>query len=91
MLWKSKARGTRSGPVMDLFLIEADHPEKILVSGLKQGQADDLRDWFCYTKPIGSDVKIVARPRARTRPGFSVRIAGSDANYGTVKGSSIKE
>jgi hypothetical protein len=40
---------------MDVFLIEAGHPESIPVSGIDHGHADDLRDWFCYTKPLGRD------------------------------------
>jgi hypothetical protein len=75
-----RARETRSGPLMDVFLVEVGRPESILVSGIDDGWADDLRDWFCYTKPIGGDLKVIARPRIERHPGFCVHIAGSDAN-----------
>ena len=78
MSWQSKPRGAGSESVMDVFLIEAGHPERILVSAIDRARADDLLNWFCYTKPMGGDLKIIARPRSRSHPVFCVHTAGTD-------------
>jgi hypothetical protein len=82
MSLQSKARGTRSGSVTDVFLIETGHLERVLVSSADHAYAGDLRDWFCYTKPIGGDLTIIARPRNKAYPGFCVHTAGSDSDAG---------
>lgn len=76
----SKTHRARSGSPMDVFLIEAGHPEPVLVSRIDHGHAGDVRDWFCYTKPIGADLKVIARPRVDTHPGFCIHTAGSDSD-----------
>ena len=64
---------------MEFFSAQPDRIDQVLASDLDSLQAGDLRDWFCYTKPLGGDVKLIARPLTKTDPAFCVHTAGNDA------------
>jgi len=44
--------------------------EEVTAHGLDTSEIDDLREWFCYTKPLGRSVKIVAMPAQEGSPIF---------------------
>jgi hypothetical protein len=62
---------------MDVFTVEADNTERMLASNLDTRGTVELRDWFSYTKPMGQDVKVVARPSAKAEALFSIHAAGN--------------
>jgi len=45
---------------MDVYEIRGGRQE-LLFSGLTQAEVNDIKEWFAYTKPPGSDLKIVVR------------------------------
>jgi hypothetical protein len=49
-----------------------DRREQLVFSGLREAELDELREWFCYTKPMGSSVKILATSTSGERASFSV-------------------
>jgi len=51
--------------------------EEVTAHGLDTSEIDDLREWFCYTKPLGRSVKIVAMPAQEGSPYLSVLSAGT--------------
>ena len=63
---------------MDVFRVRSDGVEEPLAAGLSPGEIEQLRDWFCYTKPLGSSMKIVTRSKAISGACFSVLIAGHE-------------
>ena len=56
---------------MDLLEMRADGNEQMLASGLTPGEVDELLDWWRYTKPLGSGVKIVVKDRTGSSLGVS--------------------
>jgi hypothetical protein len=56
---------------IDVFTVRDDGCEQLLASGLGARELADLQDWWRYTKPFGSGVKIVVRADSRTIAGFS--------------------
>jgi hypothetical protein len=63
---------------MDIFRVQPDGSEDLVASGLQPAEVDGLREWFCYTKPIGRGVKIVVRPVSEGESAFSVVAAGTE-------------
>ena len=68
---------------IDVFAVRDDGCERLLASGLNAREYDDLRDWWRYTKPFGSGIKIVARENSQTiadfntsgtEPGFAAEV-----------------
>jgi len=43
---------------MDLIEARSDGNEQLLASGLAPDEADDVLDWWRYTKPFGPSVKV---------------------------------
>jgi hypothetical protein len=60
---------------VDVFRIRSDGREELLASGLSSEEIDEVREWFCNTKPLGPSMKIVMRSAPTS--GFSVFTAGS--------------
>ena len=56
---------------IDVFAVRDDGGSELLASGLDPGELDDLQDWWRYTKPFGSGVKIVVRADSQTIGVFS--------------------
>jgi len=46
---------------MDLVETRPDGSEFLLASGLSAGEANEVLDWWRYTKPFGPSVRIVVR------------------------------
>ena len=46
---------------MDIYKIQADGSEELLASGLTRTEVEDLREWFCSTKPLGPGIQVVAK------------------------------
>jgi len=65
---------------MDVFAVEPDNTERIVASGISQLEMHELLDWFRSVKPLGPDVKLVARPGWERTAVLSVSAAGSDAS-----------
>ena len=51
--------------------------DELIAHGLDPEEIDQLRDWFCFTKPIGRSLKIVATPACHGSPLY-VRCAGTE-------------
>jgi len=41
--------------------MQDDGSEQLLATGLSVTEVDELQEWWRYTKPFGSDIKIVVR------------------------------
>ena len=65
---------------MDVFKVRSDGAEDLLASGLSSGETDELREWFCYTKPMDRSMKIVARSTPQGVSIFSVVTAGYETD-----------
>jgi hypothetical protein len=65
---------------MDVFRVEPDDTEQIVASGISQLEMHELLDWFRNVKPIGRDLKLVARPACERAAVLSVSAAGSVAS-----------
>jgi hypothetical protein len=76
---KASRRGT-----MDVFKVASDGGEELLASGLSSKEIADLRDWFCYTKPLGHGMKIAVRPAPQSGGGFSLVTAGQQLDCAEV-------
>jgi hypothetical protein len=63
---------------VDIFRVHRDGSEDLLASGLPPAELDGLREWFCYTKPLGCDVRIEIRPSAAGGCAFSLLAAGTE-------------
>lgn len=63
---------------MDVFRVRSDGAEDLLASGLSSEETGDLREWFCYTKPMERSMKIVARAMPGGDSVFSVVTAGCE-------------
>ena len=63
---------------MDIFRVQHDGSEDLVVAGLHPAEVDGLREWFCYTKPIGRGMRIVVRPTSEEDSAFSVLAAGTE-------------
>lgn len=56
---------------VNVFAVRDGGCEQLLGSGLDARELVDFQDWWCYTKPFGSDVKIVVREDSQTITSFS--------------------
>jgi hypothetical protein len=65
---------------MDVFRVEPDNTEQIVASDISQLEMHELLDWFRNVKPIGRDLKLVARPACEQTAVLSVSAAGSMAS-----------
>jgi len=66
------SRSARWGAKIVIVSAEEDHREQLVFSGPREAELDELREWFCYTKPMGSSVKILATSTSGERASFSV-------------------
>ena len=57
---------------------QRDTGEQLVVSGLEPGEVRALKDWFCYTKPIGPSRRVVVLPAPGGRIGFCVLATGNE-------------
>jgi len=57
--------------------VKPDHGKKLLASGLEPDELAELREWFCYTKPLGPSIRIAATPASGGFDGFCVVAAGN--------------
>jgi hypothetical protein len=64
---------------MDVLSVHPDNTEEVLASDLDTRWIDELHDWFCYTKPINQDLKVVARTNSEGDVLFCVHAAGNQA------------
>ena len=64
-------------PLMDVFVVGPDHTKRVLCADIDPGSADDLREWLCFVKPIGGDLKVVAQLRNTEYAEFCVHTAGT--------------
>jgi hypothetical protein len=55
---------------IDVFIVRNEGCEQLLAAGLDAREAGELQEWWRYTKPLGSDVKIVVRADFRTIASF---------------------
>jgi len=62
---------------MDLYTVQSVETGEPLASDMDACNIDDLLDWFCYTKPLGADIKVVARPTVKGEPVFCVHAVGN--------------
>ena len=61
---------------MDVFILQHDGSERLLATDLDLGQLIELKEQWRYTKPFGSDIKIVVRAEIQAIFGF--RTTGTD-------------
>jgi hypothetical protein len=61
--------------------VQTHHGEELVFSELEAAELDELREWFCYTKPMGPSIKIVATPASAERAGFCVVATGTETGY----------
>jgi hypothetical protein len=73
-----RPRSAGSGAQIVIVCPQEDHGEQLVLSGLREAELDELREWFCYTKPMGSSVKILATSTSGERASFSV--TGNEPN-----------
>ena len=59
---------------VDVFRVGFNGSEELLASGLSSEEVDEIREWFCYTKPMERSMRIVVRSAPNS--GFSVLTAG---------------
>lgn len=57
-------------------VVHSDHGEELTV-GIGPEEVDELREWFCYTKPLGPSVRVVATSTSGGYGGFRVVAAGN--------------
>jgi len=65
-----------------------DFDKMLMFSGLEPAEIEQMRDWYCFTKPIGPSIRIMATA-ASGGIAFSVVAAGNGTRGKTtpVKGS----
>jgi hypothetical protein len=61
---------------MEVFQVQCDGKEHLVASGLSPAEAYDLWEWWCYTKPLGPDVKVVVRAGGQSR--LSMNTTGTE-------------
>ena len=55
---------------IDVFTVQDDGRDQLLAVCLDVREARELQEWLCYTKPFGSDNKILMRADCETIAGF---------------------
>jgi hypothetical protein len=63
---------------VDIYRVQQDGSEDLVVSGIPPAEVPGLREWFCYTKPIGRATRIVVRPTSQGDSAFTVQAAGTE-------------
>jgi hypothetical protein len=58
--------------------VQPDQGEELVLSGLERAEIYELREWFCYTKPMGPSFKVIATPAAGGHGSFCVVTAGNE-------------
>ncbi len=51
--------------------------DEMTLSGLEPAEISELREWFCYTKPLSRSIRIMASPTP-DRSGFGIVSAGNE-------------
>jgi len=65
------------------FVDRPNNPSDAQVfSDLKPDEIDELREWFCYIKPIGPGVRIMADPPSA---GFAFCVVTAGTEMGPVE------
>jgi hypothetical protein len=62
---------------MELVTLSTEKGEEVLAADMTTEEFDDLREWFCYTKPLGRSMNVVARPTPEEESVFHVRATGT--------------
>jgi hypothetical protein len=75
---------------VDVFKVRSDGGEELLASGLGSEETAALREWFCYTKPLGQGIKIEARAVPDLDSGFSVVTAGHQPDAAEMCSGDLK-
>ena len=75
---------------MDAFKVRSDGREELLASGLNSPDLEDLRDWFCYTKPLDGSMRIVVRDEAEAAVRFSVVAVGHVAGPAETSSAEVQ-
>jgi hypothetical protein len=75
---------------MEVFRVRSDGAEELLASGLTSEETGDIREWFCYTKPMDRGMKIVARPMPGGDSVFSVVTAGYEPDVPEKRSSELE-
>ena len=65
-------------PAVEIVTVSVEEGEEVLASDVSSAELDELREWFCYTKPIGRGMNIIARSTSGGESGFHVRATGTD-------------
>ncbi len=55
---------------MDVFMLQHDGSQRLLATGLDWGEVIEIEEQCRYTKPFGSDIKIVVRTDIQAILGF---------------------
>ena len=63
---------------MEIIKVSAEEDEVVLASDVSAVELDEIREWLCYTKPIGHSMKVIARPAPLGDSVFRVRTTGTD-------------
>ena len=84
MVFNQKYHSSVEG-LVDVLRVQHDGSEVLLASGLHPAEVDGLREWFCYTKPIGRGMKIVLRPTSEKDSTFTVLAAGTEPDLPEVE------
>jgi hypothetical protein len=64
---------------MPTSVLQPDKPRDLVlsVSGLEPDEVYALRDWFCYTKPLGPSIRVVTHA-STGQAGFCVVASGNE-------------
>jgi hypothetical protein len=54
-----------------------NYDEMLVLSELEPAEINELREWYCHTKPIGPSIRIRATSRSGVR-GFGLVAAGHE-------------
>jgi hypothetical protein len=50
----------------EIYLVQPDGGETLLLSSLDASEAQELWEWYCYTKPIGPAVRLALKQDFRS-------------------------
>jgi hypothetical protein len=56
------------------------YDEMLVFSGLDPAEVDQLRDWYCYTKPIGPGIRVMV-DSGSPGYGFGLVAAGNEPGH----------
>jgi len=75
---------------MNAFKVRLDGREELLASGLDSADLEELRDWFCYTKPLDGSMRIVVRDELGAVVRFSAVTAGHVAERAEMSSAELQ-